>query len=100
MVLRADAEDVAELQIDAVPVDLYEGLYIGRMQCDVRMHGELQLPMQMVVSRDGRNWTRVADRFDFLDLGTDGEWDSKCIRPGSALIPLGDKVMSYYCSGV
>jgi hypothetical protein len=100
MVLRADAGDVAELQIDAVPVDLYGGLYIGRLQCDVRMHGDQQLPMQMAVSRDGRHWTRVADRFDFLDVGADGEWDSKCIRPGSALIPFGDKVMSYYCSGV
>ena len=100
MVLRADADDVDELQIDAVPVDIYEGLYIGRLHPDVRMHGDLQLPVQMAVSRDGRHWTRVADRFDFLDLGADGEWDSRFIRPGSALIPFGDKVMSYYCSGV
>ena len=100
MVLRADADDVAELQIDTVPVDIYEGLYVGRLQCDVRMHGDQQLPMQMAVSRDGRHWTRVADRFDFLDVGDEGEWDTKLIRPGSALIPFGDKVMTYYCSGI
>jgi hypothetical protein len=64
------------------------------------MHGNQQLAMQMAVSRDGRHWTRVADRFDFLDVGDEDEWDRNCIRPGSALIGFGDKVMSYYCSGI
>ena len=100
LVLAADAEDVAELQIDSVPVDLYEGLYFGRLQRDVRHHDGLQLPVQMAVSRDGRNWTRVADRFDFLDLGGEDQWDRTVIRPGSALIPFGEKVFTYYCSGV
>ena len=100
MVLRADAHDIPELQIDTVPVDIYEGLYIGRLQRDVRHRGGLQLPMQMAVSRDGRHWSRVADRFDFLDVGAEGEWDSMQVRPGSALIPFGDKVMTYYCSGI
>jgi len=100
MALCVDHRDPDSLQINTMPVDLYEGLYIGLMELDVRPHPNPQRPMQLATSRDGRHWIRVAERFDFLDQGPDGAWDAGgTIRPGSALIPVGDRVYMYYSSG-
>jgi hypothetical protein len=38
---------------------------------------------------------------DFFEAGAPGQWDEGgTVRPCSALIPLKDKVMMYYCSGL
>jgi len=100
MALCADHRDPDSLQIDSMPVDLYEGMYVGLMGLFVLGHPDPKRPMQLACSRDGRHWTRVAERFDFLDPGGPDDWDAGgSIRPSSALIPRGDRVMMYYSSG-
>lgn len=100
LVLAPDDKDPEGLQINSMPVDLYEGVYIGLMELDVRPK---QLPVQMAASHDGRRWTRVADRFIFLDKGEEGEWDQKCatsiVRPATGLIKYKDEVRMYYNAG-
>jgi hypothetical protein len=54
--------------------------------------------LQLACSQDGVHWHRVAERADFLAAAEDSEgWNHRChLKPGSALIPHGDKVFLYY----
>jgi hypothetical protein len=81
----------------------YEGLYIGLvsvfdasgMAPAGNQDGTCRI--QLVVSRDLRNWTRVADRQTFIDLGPGGSFDDTmllgiCNTP----IVLEDQIRIYY----
>lgn len=100
-VLCADADDAPGFQINSMPVDLYEGCYIGLLENFVSGESVSHCgPLQLATSRDGRDWTRVGIRFEFLPPGEDGAWDDIGVRPGSAIVPIGDdRIGIYYCSG-
>jgi len=66
------------------------------MECDRRPYPDSHLPIQIAASHDGRQWTRVADRFAFIRIGEDDAWDCRAVRPGGGPICFGDKVMAYY----
>lgn len=51
--------------------------------------------MQLVVSRDGRNWERVAERATFME-GTPEEWDHGRVFPGTTMIVKDDTIYIYY----
>ncbi|NUM53898.1 MAG: hypothetical protein HUU46_09670 [Candidatus Hydrogenedentes bacterium] len=51
--------------------------------------------VQLVVSRDGRNWTRVADRAVFL-AGTPGAWDQGRVFPGTTMFVKDNRVHIYF----
>jgi hypothetical protein len=50
---------------------------------------------QLLVSRDGRRWRRVADRQEFL-APTRGSWDAARVFPGTSMIVKDDQVLIYY----
>jgi hypothetical protein len=50
---------------------------------------------QLVVSRDGRTWQRVADREVFL-APTPGTWDKGGVFPGTTMFVKDDRVHIYY----
>src|SRR5262249_48800865 len=52
LVLAGDHEDPESLQINSMPIDFYEGLYIGIMELDVRPLPNPARPIQLAVSRD------------------------------------------------
>jgi hypothetical protein len=56
------------------------------------------MDVQLVASRDGRNWTRVGERETFL-APSPGEWDRGGVFPGTSLI-VRDDVVSIYYTGV
>ena len=100
-VLGADDQDPEGFQINSMPADIYEGLYLGLLETDVRPK---RLGMQLAVSRDGRDWTRVADRFVFLGQQEDPDaWDQAAptdwVRPATGLHTVGDEVRFYYNAG-
>ena len=101
MVLAADCEDPASLQINSMPVDLYEGLYIGLLEVDQRPLRDAGLPLQLASSRDGRHWTRVAARATMLEPAQQDAWDdnegSHTVRPATGLFVADDEVRFYYC---
>jgi len=99
MVLCVDARDPDTLQINDMAVELYEGIYIGLMELFVLIGTDRSRPIQLATSRDGRHWTRVADRFDFFGRGEPGQWDDANVHRPSAIIPHGDRVLMYYTSG-
>jgi len=51
--------------------------------------------MQLLVSRDGRNWERVADRAPFIKP-TAGTWDQGRVWPGTTMFLKDDLVHIYY----
>jgi hypothetical protein len=50
---------------------------------------------QLIVSRDGSTWTRVADRAPFLSP-TPGTWDAGRVFPGTTMFRRDGKVWIYY----
>ena len=80
-VLACDLADGPGGQIYGMPVDRYEGLFIG-MFWMYREGTDAKIDTQLALSRDGRRWTRVAERQTFLPNGPDGAWDDGMSRVG------------------
>ena len=106
LVLAGDSQDPESLQINSMPIDLYEGMYIGIMEVDVRPFPNSARPIQLAASRDGRRWTRVAHRCPFIEEPPRGAWDADdgpqprgFVRPATGLFVVGDEVRMYYCNG-
>jgi hypothetical protein len=103
LVLAGDSEDPESLQINSMPADLYEGMYIGIMEVDVRPFPDSARPIQLAASRDGRRWTRVAHRMPCIEEPPRGAWDADdrpeprgFVRPATGLFVAGDEVRMYY----
>ena len=54
--------------------------------------------MALTTSRDGRHWSRVANREAFIPLGGEKDWDSDYPEPASPPLLVGDKIWIYYRS--
>ena len=81
------------MQINSMPTDLYEGVYIGLLEVDCRPLEEGSRPMQLATSRDGRVWTRVANRAGFIEAVEDTDaWDyhqdGRSVRPSTGLFAV------------
>ena len=72
------------------------GLYIGLLQvCDeTKKNSDLEL----VVSRDGIHFTRVADGRLFISRGSEGEWDPGTLCAFGNPVFVGDETWFYYSS--
>ncbi|MFH1571941.1 MAG: hypothetical protein ABIL09_28385 [Gemmatimonadota bacterium] len=53
------------------------------------------LRTELVVSRDGERWQRVADRAPFLEPGP-GAWERARVYPGTSVLAWGDELRFYY----
>ena len=101
LVLAADSRDPHDTHINSVNVDLYEGMYVALMEI-----GDGANPpehptgsLQIAASHDGVRFTRVADRFAFLDSDIADDWDhGRHVKPGTSLMTVGDRIYMYYCS--
>lgn len=104
MVLTADADDPVEFQINSMPIDIYEGVYIGLIEdFGIKSMPDYVPAMQLATSRDGRHWTRVADRAAMIEPAKAGDWDANSptggsVRPSTGLFVAGDEVRFYYCA--
>lgn len=65
----------------------YQGMYIMPLRIYHNtgladgQQGDRTIDVQLAASRDGINWTRVADKATFMQLGADGTWDDGMIMP-------------------
>jgi len=96
-VMTADLQDSPGTEIYSMKVFPYDGIYIGLLQVFHAVPDQSTLDIQLTVSRDGVNFTRVADRGVFLPLGPAGSWD----RFNQSLanndpIQIGDELRIYY----
>ncbi len=94
-VLACDRLDGPGGQIYGMPVDRYEGLFVG-MFWMYREEIDAKIDTQLAVSRDGRRWRRVADRQTFLPNAPEGSWDDGMSRVGRAINVLDDTIYLHY----
>jgi hypothetical protein len=97
LVLIRDAEDPPYMQFYSVSVFPYEGIYLGGLE---RMYfSPDKLDVELVFSRDGRQWQRPRTRPSFIPVGPEGSWDSDWTNlPANAPI-LRENHLWFYYSG-
>lgn len=75
MVLTSDTQDPLGTEIYSMHVFPYESLYIGLVQVFHNQPDKCYLDVQLAVSHDSVNFTRVGDRSAFIPVGPVGSWD-------------------------
>ncbi len=101
MTIYPDALDEPKAQIYGHHGFIYESMWIGMLRV---MHDDLiadsykQTTIELTASRDGRNWSRVADRAQFIPLGRPDEWDPHYHDAFTSPITVGDELWIYYRS--
>jgi hypothetical protein len=104
LVLQPDGVDGPNTQFYGISVTLYEGLYIGLLWIfHIEPKGHLgggrdvgSIDIQLVSSRDGKEWNRVCDREVFMSNGPKGEWDSRIIQAACRFLTQGDRHLIFY----
>jgi len=91
---------------DDQPCDLYNNtgfvwgdLLLGWLQVFYQHQEPYQhrLVLELISSRDGRNWSRMPGRETVLDVGSDGSWDrANQSAANGAPIVVGDNMYMYY----
>jgi len=75
----------------------YEGIYIGLVQVFHATPDDSTLDVQLAVSRDSIQFTRVGDRAPFIPVGPIGSWDRFNLSlANNDPIPVGDELRLYY----
>ena len=97
VVLTADIDDEPGTEIYSMMVFPYESLYIGLVQVFHARPEACYLDVQLAVSHDSLNFTRVADRTPFIPVGPTGSWDrfNHSLANNSPII-AGDELRFYY----
>jgi len=85
------------MQYYSVSVFPYEGIYIAGLE---RMYfSPDKLDVELLFSKDGRQWQRARTRPSFIPIGPQGSWDSDWVNlPANAPI-LRDNQLWFYYSG-
>ena len=94
-VLAPDEWDEEGTQFYGMPLDLYEGLYLG-MVWVYREGLDGTIDTALAVSRDGIGWERVLDRQTFLPLGEPGSWEDGMARISQCFVVRDEQVYLYY----
>jgi len=96
LVLAPDDTDPADMHMYTNGYHIYHGAADTHFFIITSFYKETDCTdIQLATSRDGINWNRV-DRRPFIRLGVEGDWDSRQIYVGAAVIPMGDEVWVYY----
>ena len=101
MTLYPDALDAADSQIYGHIGFVYESMWVGlvRVMHTHRVPNSFkQTTVELTASRDGRHWTRVGKREEFLPLGKPDGWDPHYQDPCTPPILVGDDLWFYYRS--
>ncbi|MFB3829078.1 MAG: hypothetical protein ACE15B_20090 [Bryobacteraceae bacterium] len=97
--LAADAQDPPAVELYNNTGFYYEGMYLGLLTV---FHPEpkdnIYLDIQLISSRNGRDWQRVGDRSPIIPVGRrDIDWDFGFNSPSSGPpIRVGDELWFYY----
>jgi hypothetical protein len=95
--LTADLQDKPGTEIYSMKVFPYEGIYIGLVQTFHATPDDSTLDVQLAVSHDSVQFTRVADRGVFIPVGPVGSWDRFNLSlANNDPISVGDELRFYY----
>ena len=97
LVLAADNTDPSGAEVYSLSAFPYEGVTIGLVQMFYALPDELNLDVQLGISRDGRHFQRVSPRTPFIAEGPVGAWDRYNISVGCLPpVAVGDELWFYY----
>ncbi len=95
LVLGCDEFDEGGTQIYGMPINIYEGVYLGMIWI-YREGVDGTIDTSLATSRDGIKWERVLDRQTFLTLGEKGSWEDGMVRISQNFITYNDQLYFYY----
>jgi hypothetical protein len=95
LVFSPDELDEEGTQFYGMPLNIYEGVYIGMLWV-YREGVDGRIDTSLATSRDGVHWQRVLDRQTFLPLGPRGSWEDGMVRVSQNYIVVGDEIYFYY----
>ena len=95
LVFEADEWDEEGTQFYGMPLNIYEGVYVG-MVWVYREGVDGTIDTSLATSRDGIEWERVLDRQTFLSLGEEGGWEDGMARITQNFIVVGEEIYLYY----
>ncbi|MHC4443038.1 MAG: hypothetical protein ACYTF1_25305 [Planctomycetota bacterium] len=97
VVLTPDTQDPVGDEIYSMMVFPYESVYIGLVQVFHNQPETCNLDVQLAVSHDSVNFTRVGDRLPFIPNGSIGSWDRfNNSMANNPPIAVGDELRFYY----
>ncbi|MDE0325797.1 MAG: hypothetical protein OXN27_17920 [Candidatus Poribacteria bacterium] len=94
-VFACDEVDEEGTQIYGMPINIYEGIYLGMIWV-YREGVDGTIDTSLAMSRDGIHWQRVLDRQTFLTLGEPGSWEDGMVRISQNFITHNDQIYFYY----
>ena len=94
-VFECDEVDEEGTQIYGMPINIYEGIYLGMIWV-YREGVDGTIDTSLAMSRDGIHWQRVLDRQTFLMLGEPGSWEDGMVRISQNFITYNDQIYFYY----
>ncbi|MEE2658636.1 MAG: hypothetical protein VX733_09050 [Candidatus Latescibacterota bacterium] len=95
LVLAPDEFDEEGTQFYGMPLDIYEGIYLGMLWV-YREGVDGCIETALATSRDGMTWERTLDRQSFLRLGPEGSWEDGMVRVSQCFLTVGDQIYLYY----
>lgn len=99
LVLAADEDDPQGAEIYSMSAFPYQGVYIACVQMFYGLTNQGNLDIQLAVSHDGKQFTRVEPRDPFIPEGDVGEWDRFNIAIGDLPPVKVDDELWFYYSG-
>ncbi len=94
-VFECDEVDEEGTQIYGMPINIYEGIYLGMIWV-YRESVDGTIDTSLAMSRDGVHWQRVLDRQTFLSLGQTGSWEDGMVRISQNFVTHDDQIYFYY----
>lgn len=96
----ADGNPDHYTQFYGMPITRYESMILGFLEVFKCTDGVASFDgttdVQLVSSRNGRDWERVGDRSPIIERGPEGAFDWGVVQMGNSLVPDGDMVRVYY----
>ena len=96
LVMAADHKDPKGTEVYSMTVLPHEGIYVGLVQMFYGLPDQGNLEIQLAISRDGKNFTRVEPRDPFIPEGKIGDWDRFNISVGMPPVLVDDELWFYY----
>ncbi|UCH35365.1 MAG: hypothetical protein JSV65_03165 [Armatimonadota bacterium] len=99
LIFASDDEDDQPCDVYNNTAFSYEGLYLGWLQMYYHHQDPYRrrLEVELIYSRDGREWHRMPGRESVLPVGPDGAWDRTNQSPANGRpIRVGDRLYMYY----
>ena len=97
LILANDIEDPEALQMYSATAFPYAGLLVGSLE-RMRFSPD-QVDVEIIFSRDAKNWQRSRTAHSFIPMGAPGHWDDRWVNLTSNAPIANDRTLWFFYSG-